>query len=145
MISAQQRGNRMSYLWAQVRLGHVLLRSGNWTEAHQLLTETAQNFGKDRYSIGAVFALEGMAELFAAVGKPEYAARLIGWADLIREKVRDTRPAIEQANVDKIIAACMAKMGESSFSDAYDQGQAMTLDEAVRFALVEEDQKISLE
>jgi predicted ATPase/DNA-binding SARP family transcriptional activator len=137
MISAQERGNRMSYLWAQLRLGHVLLRSGNLTEAHQLLTETAQKFGKDGYSIGTIFALEGMAELVAAVGKPEYAARLIGWADLMREKVQDPRPNFEQANVDKIIAACLAKLGEAAFSDVYEEGKKMSLEEAVAYALEE--------
>jgi tetratricopeptide (TPR) repeat protein len=135
MTSAQERGNRMSYHWAQVRLGHVLLRSGNLTEARQVLMEAAQNFAQDSYSIGVIFALEGMAELFLAVGKPHYAAQLIGWTDPMRHKIQDIRPEIEQANVDKIIAACLAKMGEAAFSDAYDQGQALTLDETVRFAL----------
>ena len=125
----------MSYLWAQVRLGHVLLRSGNLTEAHQVLMESAQNFAKDNYSIGVIFALEGMAELFVSVGKPESAAQLIGWADLMRERIQDTRPEIEQASVDKIIAACLAKLGEVAFSDAYEEGQKMTLDEAVDYTL----------
>jgi hypothetical protein len=39
--------------------------------------------------------------------------------------------------MDKIIAACVAKMGEVAFSDAYDEGQKMTLDEAVAYALQE--------
>ena len=144
MTSAQERGNRMSYLWAQVRLGHLLLRSGNLIEAHQVLMETAQDFRKDSYSIGVIFALEGMAELFVAVGKPEYTAQLIGWADLMRERIKDTRPDIEQADMDKVIAACLAKLGEAEFSDAYDQGQAMTLDEAVRFAMGGEEAKMTL-
>ena len=137
MISAQERGNRMSYLWAQVRLGHILLRSGTLTEAHEVLAETAENFGKDGYTIGAIFALEGMADLFMTVGKVEYAARLIGWADLTRQKIQDTRPNYEQANVDKVIAACLAKLGEAAFSDAYEEGQQMTLQEAVAYALEE--------
>jgi len=37
--------------------------------------------------------------------------------------------------VDKVIAACLAKLGEVAFSEAYDEGQKMTLDEAVAFAL----------
>jgi len=127
----------MSYLWAQVRLGFVLLRSGNLTEAHQVLMETAQNFGKDGYTIGVTFALEGMAELFIAVGKSHYSARLIGWADLMRENIQDTRPEIEQADVDKIIAACLAKMGEVAFSDAYDDGRKMSLEQAIGLALNE--------
>jgi predicted ATPase len=138
MTSAQESGNRMSYLWAQNRLGYVLLRAGNLTEAQQLLMDAAQNFKRDGYAMGVVFALEGMADLFVSVGKPEYAARLIGWADAKREKIQDPRPPVEQPDVDKLIALCLAKMGEVAFSDAYDQGQMMTLEEAVRFALGEE-------
>ena len=37
--------------------------------------------------------------------------------------------------MDKIIAAYIAKMGEVAFSDAYDEGQKMILDEASAFAL----------
>jgi DNA-binding SARP family transcriptional activator len=53
------------------------------------------------------------------------------------EEISDTRPFIEQADVDKIIAACLAKMGEAEFSDAYDDGKKMTLDEAAAFVLGE--------
>ena len=137
MISAQERGNRISYHWAKVRLGHVLLRSGNLMEAHQILTDTAQSFGKDGYTIGVIFALEGMAKLYNTLGKPDCAARLVGWADLMREKIQDSRPAIEQADIDKIIAACLVKMGEVAFSDAYEEGKKLTLDEAVASALEE--------
>ena len=64
------------------------------------------------------------------------AARLIGWADA-REQMKDRRPFLEQADVDQIIGSCLVKMGEVAFSDAYDEGQAMTLDEAVAYALTE--------
>lgn len=137
MTYAQERGNRMSQLWVQARLGHVLLRAGDLTEARQILTETAKNFAKDGYTIGAVFALEGMAELFSVVGKPGRATRLIGCADLIRERIQDPRPGFEQSNMDKIMSACLAKMGEVAFSDAYEAGQKMTLDEAVAYVLTE--------
>ncbi|HKG53001.1 MAG TPA: hypothetical protein VKB04_01975, partial [Anaerolineales bacterium] len=65
------------------------------------------------------------------------AARLIGWADATRKQINDTRPRLEQTAVDKIIAACITKMGEVVFSDAYDKGQKMYLDEAVAYALNE--------
>jgi hypothetical protein len=137
MVSAQETGNTMAKLWAQARLGYVALRSGNLTEAHQFFKESAHKFGKDGYTIGAVFALEGMAELYSTVGKPAYAARLIGWSDTMRVKINDPRPHIEQADVDQIMAACLAKMGEMAFSDMYDEGQKMTLDEALVFAFQE--------
>ena len=44
---------------------------------------------------------------------------------------------LEQADVDKIIAACLAKMGEVTFSDAYDEGRKLTIDKAVEYVLGE--------
>jgi hypothetical protein len=78
-----------------------------------------------------------MASLYIALGKLEVGAQLIGWADATRIKISDTRPLLEQADLDKIIAACLASMGEVAFSDAYDEGKKMTVDEAVEFALSE--------
>ena len=130
-----ESGNRQHYLWPRAHLGYVALHEGSWTEACDIFEETAQEFQKDKYTIGVVFTLEGIAEAFVAIHKPQHAARIIGWADATREKIEDTRPPLEQADVDKIIAACVAKMGEVAFSDAYDEGQKMTLDEAVAYAL----------
>ena len=137
MVTAEETGNRMSQLWVKLRMGYVALRSGNLVEAHQLLRETAHKFAEDGYTIGAAFALEGMAALYVTVGKTAEAARLIGWADAIRVKINDPRPNVEQADVDKLIAACLAKMGEMAFSDMYDEGQKMTLDDALVFAFEE--------
>jgi len=136
-IVADKLGNRMAYLWNLVRLGYVALREGNLTEARRFFAESAKNFQEDEDPDGIAFTLEGVAGIFVAVEQPELAARLIGWADATREKINDTRPVLEQADVDKIIAACLAKMGEVAFSDAYDEGQKMTLDEAVAYALEE--------
>jgi predicted ATPase/DNA-binding XRE family transcriptional regulator len=128
-------GNRLDYLWARVHLGYVALREGNSNEAYRNFAETAYNFQNDHNIEGVIFTLEGMAGLYVATDNPLIAAQLIGWADALREQIKDARPLLEQADVDKIIAACLAKMGEVAFSDAYDEGQGMTLDEAVAYAL----------
>jgi tetratricopeptide (TPR) repeat protein len=133
----EESGDRMQYLWARTHLGHLALRHGNLSEARNIFIETSRNFFDDKSDIGVVFSIEGMAELYVATNKPAVAARLIGWADATRKRIDDTRPPIEQADVDKIIAACLAKMGEVAFSDAYDDGQKMKLDEAVAYALEE--------
>jgi hypothetical protein len=44
---------------------------------------------------------------------------------------------LEQEVVDRISAAHIAKIVEIAFSDAYDEGQKITLDEAVAYALEE--------
>jgi hypothetical protein len=96
-----------------------------------------KEFLKDRVEIGIVFAIEGMTGLYIILGKPERAARLIGWVDSMRKKLRDSRPLLEQATIDQNIAACLQKIGEVVFSDRYEEGETMTLDEAVAYALEE--------
>jgi len=134
----EELGALMGSLWCCTHLGYLALHEGNLIEARDIFTETAHNFQKDQNVTGVVFSLEGMAGLYTAVDRPEIAARLIGWADGMRETIHDTRPLLEQADADQIIAACLAKMGEAAFSDTYDEGQKMTLDEAVAYALKED-------
>ncbi len=135
VILAEELGNRMGYFWTRVQLGYIALRAGNLAEARTIFAETAQNFQKDDNTIGVVFTLEGLAGLSVAVGKPEHAATLIGWTDATRERIINPRPFLEQANVDRGIVACLVRMGEVAFSDAYDAGKKMTLDEAVAYSL----------
>jgi tetratricopeptide (TPR) repeat protein len=132
---SQEYGDRMIYSWSRAFLGYLFLQQGNITGARDIFVDTTHNFQKDQIVIGVVFSLEGMASYYVVIGKHLYAARLIGWADATREKIDDRRPVLEQADVDKIIVACLAKLGEVAFSDAYDEGQKMSLEEAVAFAL----------
>jgi predicted ATPase/DNA-binding XRE family transcriptional regulator len=132
---SQEVGFRMGYLWSRSHLGYFSLWQGDTAVARHIFSETAQEFFKDKMEIGVVFNLEGIAGLYIAIGKPEIAAHLIGWANATRERIKNTRPRLEQADVDKIIAACLAKMGEVAFSAAYEAGRQMSLDDAVEYAL----------
>jgi len=131
----EEIGARMHSLWCRTHLGYLALCEGNLTKAQGVFAKTASIFFNDRNEIGVVFNLEGVAGVYVATGKPAIAARLIGWADITRQKIGDTRPRLEQADVDKIIVLCLAKMGEVAFSDAYEDGKKMSLDEAVAYAL----------
>jgi len=133
----EEQGIRLAYLFSRAHLGYLALYQGEITKARSILSETVRDFHSDKNEDGAMFTLEGMAGLSVAVGKPEIATQLIGWADMVREKLSDPRPPLEQADVDKIITACLIKMGEVAFSDAYDEGKKMSLDEAVAYALSE--------
>jgi tetratricopeptide (TPR) repeat protein len=131
----EELGTRMTVLWCRAHLGYLALREGKIAEAHKTFAEAAQDFQIDQNEGGVAFSLEGMAWLYITVDKPVIAARLIGWADITREKIGDTRPRLEQLDVDHLIAACIAKIGEVAYANAYDEGRKLTLDEAVAYAL----------
>ena len=132
---AEEMGNRMGYLWTKVHLGYVALQAGDFAAARAIFAETAGEFQRDVSTIGAVYALEGLAALSSAVGRPERAASLIGWADATRKQILNPRPFLEQANLDQRVAACLARMGAAVFWSTYEAGKKMTLSEAVAYSL----------
>jgi predicted ATPase/transcriptional regulator with XRE-family HTH domain len=135
----EKKGNRMRVLWGYAWLGYVALREGRVAEAQQILVETIENFHADQNKSGLAFALDKLASLCVLTDKPEAAARLIGCSDATREEISDPRPRLEQADLDRDIAAIKAKVGSSAFEVAYHSGQRMTLDEAVALALDPKD------
>lgn len=137
LMSSERTGNRMSDLWARVRLGHVTLHAGNLTEARPLLSESARNFSKDDYTIGTVFSLEGMANLYATIGRTERATQLIDYSDAAREKISDERPPLEQADVDLSITTCITRSDKPTFEKAYEEGIRMSLEDVVQLAVMD--------
>lgn len=138
--NAEGLGNRMDALWGRTRMGYLAFQAGNPGEAHGIFAQTTQQFYVDQSTIGVIFSLEGIARVLAASQMPRQSARLIGWADATREAIYDTRPLLEQADVDRDIAVITAQIGQEEFSQAYAQGQKMTLHEAVVYALEEKIQ-----
>ena len=51
------------------------------------------------------FVIERVASLNVNQGQPERAARLFAWADATPEKIGDRRPFVEQASVERDLAA----------------------------------------
>jgi len=132
-------GDRLNTLFQRTRLGHLAIRRGEISEARALLGKSTLEFLADRSETGLAYAFEGIASLSVTVGRYAIAAGLIGWADDVRRKIGDRRPDLEQAEVDRLISACVLKMGEEAFADAYDAGQVMSMDKAVTFALEKEE------
>jgi predicted ATPase/DNA-binding XRE family transcriptional regulator len=131
----EKMGNRVGVLWGRARLGDVALREGSTAEAHQILVDTIENFHANRNKNGLIFVLDKTASLYVTLNKPEIAARLIGWSDKTREEIGDPRPRIEQADLDRDIAAIKAKIGANAYEPIYDAGRSLTLDEVVALAV----------
>jgi predicted ATPase/DNA-binding XRE family transcriptional regulator len=128
-------GNRYWATWPRANMAYTLLSDGNYQKADHLFKICLKQFQKDHSAIGMVYALEGLACLYTNEGKAEHAVRIFACADAMRRRLGDPRPPVEQGNVDKSITACLAKLGEASFSDFYDEGTNMLLEESIAYAL----------
>jgi predicted ATPase len=83
-------------------------------------------------------ALEGFACVAGAKGDAERAVRLWGAAQILHETKGIPRDTDFLAEADARISAVRSGMGEEVWEDAWRKGRAMTLDEAVSYALEEE-------
>ena len=82
-----------------------------------------------------VWTLEGLASLAVAQGHYERAVRLLAWADSVRGAGGDPRPPVEQADVDRDFAVIRSQLDEATIEAARAKGQAMTVEQAIAYAL----------
>jgi predicted ATPase/class 3 adenylate cyclase len=134
-LISQAGGNFIMMRWVLVKLGYAALRQGNDARARDLLEQSLHHFKKNGEKIGVIYTLEGWAGLAMLQGQFERAAQLIAWADHGRKISGHPRPPVEQADVDRDLATIRAQLDEATFAAAQATGRAMTMDEAIAYAL----------
>ena len=85
-------------------------------------------------------ALEGLACVAGPKGEAERAAQLWGAAQTLHEAKGIPRDTDFLAEADARISAVRSGMGEEEWKEAYRKGQAMTLEEAVSYAIEREEE-----
>jgi predicted ATPase/Tfp pilus assembly protein PilF len=85
-------------------------------------------------------ALEGLACIAGSEGDAKRAARLWGAAQALHETKGIPRDPEFLAEADARISAVRSGMGEEVWEEAWRKGRTMTLDEAISYALVEEEE-----
>lgn len=121
-------------LWSLPNWGYIALREGNMEQAREMFNLAIQSFQKANRFIGIVYSIEGVASLHVKQGQPERAVQLFAWADAVRERMGDQRPPVEQASVDKDLAAIHSQLDDTEFENAYNTGRLMTEEQAIALA-----------
>jgi DNA-binding CsgD family transcriptional regulator len=79
-------------------------------------------------------ALECLARLAADGGNYRHAARLLGAADGIRQRMGHARFPMYQAGYDAAVVAVRATLGQNDFDAAWAEGAALSTEEAIAYA-----------
>ncbi len=87
---------------------------------------------------GVIDSLEGLAGVTAATAAPRRAARLWGAADALRQELGSPRSVHESIAYERHVKPVRAILMAEAFDQAWDEGRAMSLDDAVRYALDEQ-------
>jgi tetratricopeptide (TPR) repeat protein len=138
IVLDQRVGNRASIYWSCVNLSYALLRQGNILKAKDTFDLCIQQFQRVNNQIGLVYAIEGLASLHVNQNQPERAARLFAWSDVMRDKIGDHRPPVEQSSVKSDLAAIRSKLNDTTFEKAWAAGEMLTTEQAINLALKDE-------
>jgi non-specific serine/threonine protein kinase len=134
----RELGARGDVAFGLCNLGWITLLQDDLGKAAELYRESlslAWNIGMNPT---VQSALEGFACVAGEKGDAERAARLWGAAQTLHETKGIPRDLDFLAEADARISAVRLRMGEEAWEEAWRKGRAMTLVEAVSYALEEE-------
>jgi hypothetical protein len=79
--------------------------------------------------------IDGLAQLACAKGNYSQAARLFGMAEALRTALGLRRDPPEQAHHDQSLASTRAALGDATLAARWAEGEALTLEQAIEYAL----------
>ncbi|MEO7804025.1 MAG: tetratricopeptide repeat protein [Actinomycetota bacterium] len=116
-------------------LGLLARAEGNTLQADSLLREALTLVRDAGLRPQIPESLELLAGLAADKGELERAARLFGAAETMRQTAHSSIPPVSRGDYDNDVALLHNGLDEALFDKAWHEGKAMTIDEAVEFAL----------
>jgi tetratricopeptide (TPR) repeat protein/DNA-binding CsgD family transcriptional regulator len=116
-------------------LGDLALAEGDVEQAAQYFEQSLALLAAGVNRRGIAERLEGLAAVRAAQGDLGHAARLWGAAEALRETIGAPLPPLDGATYDRFVGAARAQADATSFAAAWEEGRALTLDQAVAAAL----------
>jgi tetratricopeptide (TPR) repeat protein len=117
-------------------LGMVAMAEKRMDAAQAYLREALVSGRESGDLANLAVIVEAVAGLAAVLGESERAARLGGAAEALRRLIGAPLPGVEQRKTrDRQLAPAREALGEEAFARAWADGQAMTLEQAVEYAL----------
>jgi ATP/maltotriose-dependent transcriptional regulator MalT len=126
-----------------IHLGGIALAGGDYEGALSLLQETLRLSWESDTIVEIQVSLHGLASVVASQEQPVRAARLWGAVEGIQKDygVHLTPMALSLTSYDSRLAAARSQLDEEAWSGAWEQGKAMPLEQAIEYALSEEEEE----
>jgi len=128
-------GNKTGVANSLHGLGILAHQSGDFAAAYTALDESLQTLHDLRDKRGVVIQLEERAGLLLEQAEIEAAVRLMGASQRLREEMSLPASLNAQANRESLLVRIHATLDSDAVSALWEEGCAMSLDQAVTFAL----------
>jgi hypothetical protein len=119
-------------------LGFIAMHLGNYRRAETLIIEALTIMMELKHKYFIVMGFAEIAGPAAALGQPERAARLLGASEALLESLGVGHQPQDQVEIDRYIAATRQQLDEKIFKKAWNEGRAMSLEQAMAYVVREE-------
>jgi non-specific serine/threonine protein kinase len=135
---AREIGDRQREAYMHGCLGYVAQHQGDYERAEALTMEALAQLRELHLTYGIAPHLLALAGPVGAKGQAERAARLLGAGEALFEAMEVEPQAGDQLAADRYVTALREQLDEATFEAARAEGRAMSLEEAVAYALGED-------
>jgi len=133
---SRARGDQHTAASALRSLGELADGLGDYDRASECLRESLVLLRELDDKPCTAVTLDALAQLALLHGRPERAVRLFAAATTLQESIAvDVLVPAARANKERVLAAARAELGDASYRTAWDEARAMSLEQALRFAL----------
>lgn len=131
----RQLGDKFSVAYVLFDLGYEALGHSKRKRAAYLLKKALALFVELDATLPMARCLGLLAEITSANGQYIQAARLFAVAERMFNELDVSRRPINEASYAQSLADTRTQLGQEAWQEAWDQGQAMTLDQTIKFVL----------
>jgi predicted ATPase/class 3 adenylate cyclase len=116
-------------------LGHIARTTGDYTQAKTIYRQTIMRF----QNLGSRPAIANQLECFAFIaiseGEPQRAARLLGAAEALRERISSQMTDFERVEYDQSLARLNTLLHAEEFNALWAEGRSMPMEQSIALAL----------
>jgi tetratricopeptide (TPR) repeat protein len=116
-------------------LAHLERRQGHFAQAKPLYGETIQEWQKVGHRAAIAHELECFAFIAKAQEDDQRAAQLLGAAEILRENINIPMNPMERPEYEREVNDLRTYMDKAAFSKAWAEGRALTMEQAIEYAL----------
>jgi tetratricopeptide (TPR) repeat protein len=134
---AKKMGNKRQMYSCYSELAHVLRENGKLDEPLSIYRDLMPKWKEIGHRAAVAHELECIAYILTKSDQPQRAATLLGSAAAMRNMIDSAPTPLELVEYDRELAGLHEKLPDAEFQQAWEQGQKLTMDEAIALAIEE--------
>ena len=118
-------------------IGHLYRQQRRYAEAAAVYSETIQTFQEFNQRAAVAHQLECFGCMAAAQSQPERAARLLGAAEALRQRLKTDMTPLERREYEETMTNLRKQIGPAELAKVWAEGRALTMEQAIQLAVSE--------